>query len=237
MQVRKSADRGHFNHGWLDSYHSFSFGRYVDRNWMGYSALRVINEDVIEPGQGFGMHSHDNMEIITVILKGELAHKDSLGNVETIKQGHVQRMTAGTGITHSEFNASDTKPVHLLQIWITPNQIGLKPSYEDGFFDPDLQKNQWQLLVSENGEQGSLIVHQNMALYAVKLSQQASDNLAPLDYQLKDNRCAYLQVATGKVNINGVPLNAGDAAMFADNELIAINATETAELLLFDLPK
>lgn len=231
MIVRKSTERGHFNHGWLDSYHSFSFGRYIDRNWMGYSVLRVINEDVIAPAQGFGMHSHDNMEIITYVLQGNLAHKDSLGNVETIKQGHVQRMTAGTGITHSEFNASDSEPVHLLQIWILPNQQNLAPSYEDGFFTDAQKQNQWCLLASENAEAGSLKLHQDMRLFACKLDERKA-----LDYALKESRSAYLQVASGSVEIDGKQLTAGDAAMFDSAQTIQIIATDHAEILLFDLP-
>lgn len=231
MRVRKSSERGHANHGWLDSYHSFSFGRYIDRNWMGYSVLRVINEDVIAPGQGFGMHSHDNMEIITYVLQGNLAHKDSLGNVETIKQGHVQRMTAGTGITHSEFNASDTEPVHLLQIWVLPNLQGLTPSYEDGFFNDAQKHNQWCLLASENADKGSLKIHQNMQLFASKLSERNQ-----LQYVLIENRSAYLQVASGSIEIDGTSFTAGDAAMFDSAQTIQVIATDNAEILLFDLP-
>lgn len=231
MRVRKSSERGHANHGWLDSYHSFSFGRYIDRNWMGFSDLRVINEDVIAPGQGFGMHSHDNMEIITYVLQGNLAHKDSLGNVETIKQGHVQRMTAGTGITHSEFNASDTEPVHLLQIWVLPNQQGLTPSYEDGFFSDAQKQNQWCLLASENADAGSLKIHQNMQLYASQLSERNQ-----LQYALNENRSAYVQVASGNIKVNQQHLSAGDAAMFDSAQTIQLIANDTAEILLFDLP-
>jgi quercetin 2,3-dioxygenase len=237
MIVRKSNERGHFNHGWLDSYHSFSFGRYVDRNWMGYSVLRVINEDVIAPAQGFGMHSHENMEIITYVLHGNLAHKDSLGNTEVIRQGHVQRMTAGTGITHSEFNASDSEPVHLLQIWILPNQQNLAPSYEDGFFSDAQKQNQWCLLASENAEAGSLKVHQDMRLFASKLDERKS-----LQYALTENRSVYLQVASGNIEIEGKRLTAGDAAMFNSalfdsTKTIEITAIDNAEILLFDLPK
>jgi len=176
------------------------------------------------------MHSHADMEIITYILQGNLAHKDSLGNVEVIRQGHVQRMTAGTGITHSEFNASDSESVHLLQIWILPNQQNLKPSYEDKFFTDAQKQNQWCLLASEKGEEGSLIVHQNMALFAAKLSERKS-----LDYALKENRSAYLQVASGTVEIDQKQLNAGDAAMFDAAQTIQIKAVDNAEILLFDL--
>lgn len=232
MQIRKSSERGHANHGWLDSYHSFSFSHYYDKDWMGYSVLRVINEDVIAPAQGFGMHSHQDMEIITYILQGELSHKDSLGNVETIHQGHVQRMTAGSGITHSEFNASTHTPVHLLQIWILPNQLELRPGYEDGFFSNEQKQDKWCLLASEKGEKNSLIVHQDMALYATKLSEHKQ-----LTYQLVAKRCVYVQVATGTIELNGQVLEAGDAAMFADNELITLKTLHAAELLLFDLPQ
>ena len=236
MQVRRSQDRGHANRGWLDSYHSFSFGNYYDANWMGFSALRVINEDVIAPAQGFGTHSHDNMEIITYVLQGNLAHKDSMGNIETIKQGHVQRMTAGTGISHSEFNASDSEPVHLLQIWILPNQQNLPPSYEDKFFTDAQKLNQWCLLASQHAEFGSLSgplkVHQDMALLATKLDAEKQ-----LEYALKPMRSAYLQVASGSIELAGMLLNAGDAAMFDAAETIEMSAIKQAEILLFDLPK
>ena len=231
MQVRASQDRGHANHGWLDSYHSFSFASYHDAKRMGFSVLRVINEDVIAPAQGFGTHSHRDMEIITYVLQGNLAHKDSMGNVETIKQGHVQRMTAGTGVSHSEFNASDSEPVHLLQIWILPNQQALTPSYEDKFFSDAQKLNQWCLLASEKGNQGSLIVHQDMQLFATKLGERKN-----LDYVLKDKRSAYLQVASGSVQINQQQLNAGDAALFELPEPIKMSALTDSEILLFDLP-
>ena len=231
MQIRSSQDRGHANHGWLDSYHSFSFNKYYDPNWMGFSVLRVINEDIIGPAQGFGMHSHADMEIITYVLQGNLAHKDSLGNVEVIHQGHVQRMTAGIGVSHSEFNASDAEPVHLLQIWILPNQQGLKPSYEDSFFSDEQKQNKWCLLASENAELGTLKVHQDMALFASQLSERKQ-----LNYVLKENRSAYLQVASGSVEIDGKQLNTGDAAMFVSAQTIQVIARYDAEILLFDLP-
>ena len=237
MKIRRSEDRGHANHGWLDSYHSFSFNKYYNPAWMGFSVLRVINEDIIAPTQGFGMHSHADMEIITYVLQGNLAHKDSLGNVEVIHQGHVQRMTAGTGITHSEFNASDSEPVHLLQIWILPNQQGLKPSYEDGFFTDAQKMNQWCLLVSQeakadSAQLGSLKVHQDMSLLATKLDAEKQ-----LDYALKFSRNAYVQVASGSIELEGEQLNVGDAALFDAAELIHIRAINHAEVLLFDLPK
>ena len=171
------------------------------------------------------------MEIITYILSGELAHKDSMGNVETIKQGYVQRMTAGTGVSHSEFNASSTDAVHLLQIWIMPNQLNLTPGYEDKFFDPALKLNQWCLLASQNGAQNSLMVHQDIALYASQLTDAQA-----LTYHTKPNRNAYLQIALGKVEVNGQTLMAGDAALFDADEAIQIKAIDGAEVLLFDLP-
>lgn len=231
MQIRLSKERGHANRGWLDSYHSFSFGDYYDAEWMGYSVLRVINEDVIAPAKGFGTHSHNDMEIITYVLKGELAHKDSMGNVETIKQGYVQRMTAGTGVSHSEFNASTTDAVHLLQIWIMPNEIGLTPSYQDKYFDDALKLNQWCLLASQHGLQNSLNVHQDMALYAAQLT-----NGRALNYKVKPKRKAYLQIALGDIEVNGKQLAAGDAAFFEANEAIELKTQNSAEVLLFDLP-
>ena len=231
MRIRKSNERGYANHGWLDSYHSFSFANYYDPKWMGFSALRVINEDRIAPKKGFGTHAHQDMEIITYVLSGELAHKDSLGNVEVLRAGEVQRMTAGTGIEHSEFNASETVPVHLLQIWIEPDQLGLSPSYEDKVFTDAQKYNRWCLLVSDDTQEGALKVHQNMALYATKISERNK-----LDYVLKHKRSAYLHVVEGKVEINNQQLNAGDAALFEDHEEIQITALEASELLLFDLP-
>ena len=237
MKVRTSLQRGHVNHGWLDSYHSFSFANYYDPAWMGFSVLRVINEDVIAPAQGFGMHSHADMEIITYVLQGNLAHKDSLGNVEVIRQGHVQRMTAGTGVSHSEFNASDTESVHLLQIWILPNQQGLKPSYEDVFFSDEQKQDKWCLLASENAENGSLKVHQDMKLYAAKLNERKILEYALKDGDIKNRRSAYLQVASGNVEIDGKQLNPGDAAMFVSAQTIQVIAIYDAEILLFDLPR
>jgi redox-sensitive bicupin YhaK (pirin superfamily) len=199
---------------------------------MGFSVLRVINDDIIAPAKGFGMHSHNDMEIITYILQGELQHKDSLGNGSVIRVGDVQRMTAGTGITHSEFNASSENPVHLLQIWIVPNQQNLAPSYEEKFFSDAQKRNQWCLLASENTENKALKVHQDLSLFSTKLSEQNQ-----LDYTLKESRCAYLHVATGSVIINQQPISAGDAAMFDAAETIQILATNDAEILLFDLPR
>ncbi len=230
-QLRKSNDRGHVNLGWLDSYHSFSFAEYYDPSHMSYSVLRVINEDVVAPAKGFGMHPHNNMEIITYMLGGELQHQDSLGNGSVIKAGDVQRMTAGTGIVHSEFNASKTQDAHLLQIWILPAEQGLTPSYEDKHFDAAQKQDRWCLIASPDGREGSLLVHQDMALYATILNQSAS-----LDYDLSANRSAYLQVAKGQLLANGELLIAGDALMLDNGQNLHIEAVENAEMLLFDLP-
>ncbi|MGQ0442625.1 MAG: pirin family protein [Methylophilaceae bacterium] len=231
MRIRKSKERGHANRGWLDSFHSFSFASYFDQNWMGFSVLRVINEDKIMPGKGFGTHAHQDMEIITYVIEGELAHQDSLGNTQVLRAGEVQRMTAGSGIEHSEFNASDSNPLHLIQIWIEPNQFDLTPAYEDKIFTDAQKNNQWCLLASEDTFQGSLKIHQNMALYAAKLSERKQ-----LDYALKKGRCAYLHVVQGTAQINGKRLATGDAALFDDAASINIKVSYAAELLLFDLP-
>jgi redox-sensitive bicupin YhaK (pirin superfamily) len=230
-QLRKSNERGHANLGWLDSYHSFSFAEYYDPSHMSYSVLRVINEDVVAPAKGFGMHPHKNMEIITYMLGGELQHKDSLGNGSVIKAGDVQRMTAGTGIVHSEFNASNTQEAHLLQIWILPAEQGLTPSYEDKHFDAAQKQDRWCLIASPDGRESSLSVHQDISLYATILNQSAS-----LDYGLSVNRSAYLQVAKGQVRANGELLMAGDALMLDNSQSLHIEAVENAEMLLFDLP-
>lgn len=231
LHLRKSEARGHANLGWLDSYHSFSFANYYDPAYMGYSVLRVINEDVVAPAKGFGMHPHQDMEIITYMLGGALQHKDSLGNGSVIKAGDVQRMTAGTGIVHSEFNASQNESAHLLQIWILPATNGLTPSYEDKNFTIEQKQNRWCLLASQDAREGSLLVHQDMALYATILDQSAS-----LDYALNVNRSAYLHVAKGQVRANGELLAAGDALMMDNSQELHVEALENAEVLMFDLP-
>lgn len=234
LHIRRAAERGHANHGWLDSYHSFSFANYYDPAHMAYSVLRVINEDVIAPSQGFGMHPHKDMEIITYMLQGNLQHKDSLGNGSVIKAGDVQRMTAGTGIVHSESNFSDTQSAHLLQIWILPKRVHLTPSYEEKHFALAQKKNQWCLIASEDGRDNSLLVHQNVTLYATVLSGGEV-----LSYPLQAHRSAYIQVASGVLEINGQQLLEGDALMidagFID-KLFIFNAVTKSEFLLFDLP-
>lgn len=231
IRVRKSQERGHANHGWLDSYHSFSFAEYHDPLNMQYSVLRVINEDVIQGGMGFGEHSHRNMEIITYILSGKLRHQDSMGNTSVIEVGDVQRMTAGKGVRHSEFNASSDEPVHLLQIWIVPSENSLPPSYEEKHFSIEQKENQWCLIVSPKGDKGSITIHQDAKVYAANLAQDKT-----LEVSLKQKRCAYCQVVRGEVLLDGQTLMAGDAAMFEQENQFKLIASKEAELILFDLP-
>lgn len=231
IKLRKSEERGHANHGWLDSYHSFSFSRYYDPEHMQYSVLRVINEDVVAPDMGFGMHPHRDMEIVTYMLSGQIRHMDNLGNGSVIRAGDVQRMTAGTGIVHSEFNASSEEPAHLLQIWLLPERNELQPGYEEKHFDPSEKRNQWRLVASRDAREGSLLIHQDVDLFATVLEQGKS-----LSYELVAERSAYLQVARGRVDLNGEVLLAGDAAKIEGQQLIELQAFEDAEMLLFDLP-
>ena len=231
IRFRPSADRGHFDHGWLDTFHTFSFGDYFDRQWMAFRSLRVINEDRVAGGGGFGTHPHRDMEIITVILEGALEHKDSLGSGSVIRPGDVQRMSAGTGIEHSEFNHSKTEPVHLLQIWILPERKGLPPSYEEKNFNPDEFQNKLRLIASRNGRNGSVTIHQDADIYSAKLDSGKS-----VQHELKPLRHAWLQVARGKITLNGqTSLNAGDGASINEETSLKIVASEPAELLLFDL--
>lgn len=236
IQLRKSEDRGHANHGWLDSYHSFSFADYYDPAHMAYSVLRVINEDVIAPAQGFGMHSHRDMEIITYMLQGAIRHEDSMGNGSVIVAGDAQRMTAGTGVRHSEFNASNQDSAHLLQIWLTPESVGISPSYEEKHFDAASKTNQWRLIASRDAREGSLLIHQNVDLFATIL-----DEGQRLDYSPRAGRNLYFQMARGRAALNGIQLEQGDALMISIEENLEVNAIEIlsqteAEILLFDLP-
>lgn len=230
LVVRKAAERGHANHGWLHTYHTFSFANYYDVNHMGFRALRVINEDWVAPGMGFPTHGHRDMEIITYVLEGSLEHKDSLGTGSVILPGEVQRMSAGSGIYHSEFNHSQSESVHLLQIWILPEEKGIQPSYEQKAFS--LQKNpgKLHLVAAKNGQDGAVKVYQDMALYAGVL--QAGDRTI---YPLSDDRYAWLQVARGAVTVNGTPLDTSDGAAISQESQLEITATEEAEILLFDL--
>ena len=229
---RPSEERGHVDSGWLKSAHSFSFGDYFDRNHMNVSVLRVINDDVIAAGGGFATHPHDNMEIITYVLQGELAHKDSMGNGSVIRPGEIQHMSAGSGITHSEFNPSDENETHLLQIWMLPNKRDVKPQYQGLELSDEERQGQWKILASPDGRQGSLAIHCEGVLLNTLLSQ--GDELS---YELADDRVAYLHVAQGQIRFNGRKMNSGDAATIYPESLIALEGLETSDVLLFDLPK
>ena len=231
MDIRRSASRGHAHHGWLDSYHSFSFNRYYDPARMAFSVLRVINEDIIAPARGFGMHPHQNMEIITYMLDGELAHQDSLGNGSSIQAGDVQRMTAGTGIVHAEMNPSPSQAAYLLQIWLTPAEDGLSPSYEDKRIEPARKQNRWCLIASQDARDDSLLIHQDVNLWATCL--QAGQSLA---YQAPPSRSAYLQLARGRLRVNGELLEQGDAIALELSIDLMLQAETDVEVLLFDLP-
>ncbi len=230
ITLRTSEERGHANHGWLDSYHTFSFANYYDPKHMGFRALRVINEDRVAPGQGFGTHSHRDMEIITYVLEGSLEHKDSIGNGSVIRHGVIQRMSAGTGIAHSEFNPSSTDPVHLLQIWIMPASNGIVPSYEEKSFDLDEQQDKLRLIVSQEGRDGSLSIHQDLDLYAATL--RAGETVT---HAFRSNRHAWVQVARGSVDLKGITLTEGDGAAIITPEQLSLTATRDAEFLLFSL--
>jgi redox-sensitive bicupin YhaK (pirin superfamily) len=232
MQLRKANDRGHANHGWLDSYHSFSFADYYDPQHMGFGPLRVINEDRVAAGQGFGTHAHRDMEIISYVLEGELAHKDSMGNGSVIRPGDVQRMSAGTGVRHSEYNHLKTGGAHFLQIWIMPDRAGAEPGYQEAHF-PDTDKDgRLRLVVSKDGRDGSVSMNQDALLYAGLF-----DGGQSASYALPAGRLGYVHVARGKVAVNGQPLEAGDALMLEAVDKIDIGGGEKAEVLLFDLPR
>ena len=231
ISLRPSAERGHANHGWLDSYHSFSFADYYDPEEVGYGALRVINEDRVEPGTGFGMHGHRDMEIITYLLAGKLEHKDSMGNGSIIVPGDVQRMSAGTGVLHSEYNPSRDEPVHLLQIWIEPEVKGIAPGYEQRHIPPEAKRGRLRLIASPEGRDDSVAIHQDAELYAALLG--GADAVA---HPLGTGRRAYVHVARGSVRVNGQALHAGDAAKISDEAAVTLDAATDAEVLLFDLP-
>jgi quercetin 2,3-dioxygenase len=230
IQIRRSNDRGHTKLDWLDSRHSFSFGDYYDPKQMGFHDLRVINEDRVVPGGGFPTHSHRDMEIITYVLEGALAHKDSTGTSSVIRVGDVQRMSAGTGISHSEYNASQTEPVHFLQIWLIPDKTGLAPGYEQRVFLLDEQRDQWMLIASRDGRDGSLIVHQDVDVWCARFSAGARVSLPR-----KNKRVAWAQMVSGTVIVNGVPVEAGDGAAVGEENSLEIEARKDAELLVFDL--
>jgi hypothetical protein len=230
LTIRKAEARGHANHGWLNTYHTFSFANYYDPKHMGFRALRVINEDRVSPAAGFGTHGHRNMEIITYVLEGALEHKDSIGTGSVIKPGEVQRMSAGTGIMHSEFNHSKTEPVHFLQIWLLPEREGLAPGYQQQNFSPAKTPGKLQLVAARDGREGSVTVHQDVELYAGVL--KAGDRIS---HSLKPQRHAWVQVARGAITLNGVPLDTSDGAAISEETDVVIEATKDAEILLFDL--
>ncbi|HEV7607330.1 MAG TPA: pirin family protein [Steroidobacteraceae bacterium] len=229
--TRRSEDRGHANHGWLDSYHSFSFADYFDDDQVQFGPLRVLNEDRVAPGKGFGTHAHRDMEIISYVLEGELAHQDSIGTGSTIRPGDVQRMSAGSGVRHGEFNASQTDPVHFLQIWIQPDVTGIPPSYEEKHFDPAEKRGRLRLIASANGEAGSVRIHQDARVYSGLFDGAESASL-----ELADGRRAYVHVARGSVHVNDVELNAGDALKLTEESRVDIARGGRAEILVFDLP-
>ncbi|HEV8320164.1 MAG TPA: pirin family protein [Myxococcota bacterium] len=230
INVRPAADRGRDDHGWLDSRHTFSFGDYYDPTAMGFHSLRVINEDRVAPGGGFPTHPHRDMEIVSYVLEGALAHKDSLGNGSIIRPGDVQRMSAGTGVLHSEKNDSDTEPVHFLQIWILPEQRGIEPGYEQRHFAAPARRGKLKLVAARDGRDGAVTLHQDAEIHAALL--QPGEEAV---HALRPGRHAWVQVARGAVTLNGQPLAAGDGAAVSDEERIALRGVAPAELLLFDL--
>ena len=230
IEIRKGGERGHANHGWLDSYHTFSFADYHDPDHVQFGNLRVINEDRVQPGKGFGTHGHRDMEIVSYVLEGALEHKDSMGNGSIIRPGDVQRMSAGTGVTHSEFNASQTELVHFLQIWILPEATGLTPSYEQKRFETTDKRNRLCLVASPNGRDGSVTVRQDVDLYATIL-----EDCANVNHSLGTGRRAYVHVAHGRAEISGLLLTAGDGARITNELAISLKGAPSAEVLIFDM--
>ena len=230
-QLRLAVERGHARHGWLDSFHSFSFAEYHDPAHMGFGPLRVINEDRVQPGRGFGTHGHRDMEIISYVLEGGLAHQDSIGNGSVIRPGDVQRMSAGTGVRHSEFNASESEPVHFLQIWIEPDARGIAPSYEEKHFDEASKRGQWRLIASRDARDGSVLIHQDADLFVTRL--EAGETLAR---ELDADRHAYVHVVRGEVRVNGQGLSSGDAIKLERETHLTLDQAREAEVLFFDLP-
>jgi quercetin 2,3-dioxygenase len=228
--VRSSQDRGRANFGWLDSQHTFSFGGYVDPNHMGFGQLRVINEDEVAPGKGFATHGHQDMEIISYVLNGALEHQDSIGNGSVIRPGDIQRMSAGKGIQHSEYNASTADPVHFLQIWILPGEKGIDPGYEQKHFAQAAQANTFKLVGSRDGRDGSITIHQDVDFYVARLAPGST-----LAHGLAPGRLGWLQVASGTVHLNGTLLQAGDGAAIAQEAKVTVQAGTEAEVLLFDM--
>lgn len=230
MQIRKSAERGHFNHGWLDTYFTFSFADYYDPKHVHFRTLRVLNDDRVAPGEGFPTHPHRDMEIITYVLEGALEHRDSMGTGSVIRPGDVQYMSAGSGVTHSEFNASKTEPVHLLQVWMFPEEKGLKPAYDQKTFGVEEKKGKLRLVASPDGHNGSVKIRQDNELYATVLNKGET-----VRHELKPERHAYVQVARGSVTLNGQQLNEGDGAAISAEKSVELTGEDRAEVLLFDL--
>lgn len=231
LNIRKAEDRGHTDHGWLKSYHTFSFADYYDPRHMGWGALRVINDDVVQPGHGFPAHAHRDMEIVSYVLEGELEHKDSTGAGAVIRPGDVQLMSAGSGVRHSEFNPSADKPVHFLQIWIVPKLTGTKPRYQQKFFDAAEKRGRLRLLASPDGAEGSLVIGQDARIYATLLGSGEE-----VQYRVSEGRRAYVHVARGEVHLNGNRLKAGDGAGTVGPVTLSLSDGKEAEVLLFDLP-
>lgn len=231
MTIRRGRDRGHANHGWLDSFHTFSFADYYDPAQMGFRTLRVINEDRVRPGRGFGTHPHRDMEILSYVLDGALEHKDSMGTGSVIRPGDIQRMTAGTGVTHSEYNASRTEPVHFLQIWLLPERRGLAPGYEQKTFSREEKDGKLRLVASPGGKEGSVSLHTDARVLAGLFDEGQSTELA-----LAPGRHAWVHVARGKARVAGAELEAGDGAALSNEEKVTIEGVSAAEVIVFDLP-
>ena len=231
LEIRRSAERGYSDHGWLTSFHTFSFADYYDPKWMGYGPLRVINDDRVAPGEGFGKHGHRDMEILTYILAGELEHEDSMGNGSVIRVGDVQRMSAGTGVTHSEFNPSAAEQVHFLQIWILPDALRMAPGYEQRHYPAVDKRGRLRLIAAHDGEDGAVVIHQDARIYAGLF-----DGAERAEFRVAEGRRAWLQVARGALSAGDVRLSAGDAARTAGAADLILRAGADAEVLLFDLP-
>lgn len=229
--VRRSNERGQADHGWLNSFHTFSFADYYDPEHTGFGPLRVINEDRVQPGAGFGAHSHQDMEIISYVLDGALAHKDSMGNGSTIHPGDVQLMSAGTGVHHSEFTASDDTPVHFLQIWVQPSVQGITPGYQEKRFSPDEKRGRLRLIASPEGADGSVVIHQDVRIFAGLIDSTETASL-----EVASGRRIYLYVAVGSISANGIKLAAGDAVKIEDSSTLKLTEGDGAEVLVFDLP-
>jgi redox-sensitive bicupin YhaK (pirin superfamily) len=231
QQIRRSAERGYADHGWLRSYHTFSFADYYDPQHVDFGPLRVINEDRVQPGAGFGTHAHRDMEILSYVLSGALSHKDSMGNGSTIRPGDVQRMSAGRGVQHSEFNGSNSEPVHFLQIWIVPERRGIEASYEERHFSEEQRRSRLRLIASPDRADGSVLIHQDARVYAGLFD---GDETARLE--VAAGRRVYVHVARGQIEVNGAALSAGDALKLTDTGTVALRDGRQAEVLLFDLP-